>query len=139
MGKLGGEELNYSSDVDLVYVYERPPESSGGERGTAGGRALRTRLAEIVTRTLSEVTGDGFVFRVDLRLRPEGQNGPIVNSLGGAITYYESLGPDLGARGDAEGASDRRRPRPRPPSSTRSRPSSTAASSTSTRSRTSRR
>jgi glutamate-ammonia-ligase adenylyltransferase len=93
MGKLGGEELNFSSDVDLVYLFEGGrKESSGGERGTAGGSRFATRVAEIVTRTLSEVTGEGFVFRVDLRLRPEGQNGPIVNSLGAAITYYESLG-----------------------------------------------
>jgi [glutamine synthetase] adenylyltransferase / [glutamine synthetase]-adenylyl-L-tyrosine phosphorylase len=93
MGKLGGEELNFSSDVDLVYLFDGGRrESSGGERGKAGGTSFATRLAEIVTRTLSEVTGEGFVFRVDLRLRPEGQNGPIVNSLGGAITYYESMG-----------------------------------------------
>jgi glutamate-ammonia-ligase adenylyltransferase len=93
MGKLGGEELNFSSDVDLVYLFEGGrKESSGGERGTAGGSRFATRVAEIVTRTLSEVTGEGFVFRVDLRLRPEGQNGPIVNSLGAAITYYESFG-----------------------------------------------
>jgi glutamate-ammonia-ligase adenylyltransferase len=93
MGKLGGEELNFSSDVDLVYLFEGGRnESSGGERGAAAGTRFATRIAELVTRTLSEVTGEGLVFRVDLRLRPEGQNGPIVNSLGGAITYYESLG-----------------------------------------------
>jgi [glutamine synthetase] adenylyltransferase / [glutamine synthetase]-adenylyl-L-tyrosine phosphorylase len=93
MGKLGGEELNFSSDIDLVYLFTGGRrESSGGERGAAAGARFATRVAEIVTRTLSEVTEEGFVFRVDLRLRPEGQNGPIVNSLAAAITYYESLG-----------------------------------------------
>src|SRR5262249_50242535 len=85
MGKLGGEELNFSSDVDLVYLFDGGRKvSSGGERGTVAGARFATRVAEIVTRALSEVTGEGFVFRVDLRLRPEGQNGPIVNSLGSA-------------------------------------------------------
>ncbi len=93
MGKLGGEELNFSSDIDLVYLFTGGRrESSGGERGAAAGARFATRVAEIVTRTLGEVTEEGFVFRVDLRLRPEGQNGPIVNSLAAAITYYESLG-----------------------------------------------
>jgi glutamate-ammonia-ligase adenylyltransferase len=93
MGKLGGGELNFSSDVDLVYLFAGGRrESSGGERGAAAGALFATRVAEFVTRTLSEITEEGFVFRVDLRLRPEGQSGPIVNSLAAAITYYESLG-----------------------------------------------
>jgi glutamate-ammonia-ligase adenylyltransferase len=93
MGKLGGRELNFSSDIDLIYLYDGGRQTtSGGERGTIGGNAAATRIAEIVTRTLSEVTDDGFVFRVDLRLRPDGQNGPIVNSFGAAMTYYEALG-----------------------------------------------
>jgi [glutamine synthetase] adenylyltransferase / [glutamine synthetase]-adenylyl-L-tyrosine phosphorylase len=93
MGKLGGGELNFSSDIDLVYLFDGGRRQSlGGPRGVLGGPAYATRMAEILTRALSEVTGEGFVFRVDLRLRPEGQNGPIVNSLPGAIVYYESLG-----------------------------------------------
>ncbi len=93
MGKLGGEELNFSSDIDLVYLFDGGRHgSSGGPRGTLSAPAYAARIAETLTRTLSEVTDDGFVFRVDLRLRPDGQNGPIVNSLGAALTYYESFG-----------------------------------------------
>ena len=93
MGKLGGRELNFSSDIDLVYLFDGgQSQSSGGPRGALGGAVFATRMAELVTRVLSEVSDEGFVFRVDLRLRPEGQNGPIVNSLAAAIVYYESLG-----------------------------------------------
>src|SRR5262249_35719859 len=73
MGKLGGGELNYSSDVDLVYVYEQ-------DGSHAGGWTLAqffSRLAEEVTRALAEVTAGGFCFRVDLRLRPGGREGPV--------------------------------------------------------------
>jgi glutamate-ammonia-ligase adenylyltransferase len=94
MGKFGGRELNFSSDIDLIYLYET-------ERGmTEGGRAGEpvtlheyfVRLCEIVTRILSEVTEDGFVFRVDLRLRPDGTKGDLANSLRSAEVYYESWG-----------------------------------------------
>jgi len=93
MGKLGGGELNFSSDIDLVYVYaDGGSESAGGPRGTLSAREFMSRLAEGVTRALHQATDDGFVFRVDLRLRPEGTNGPIVNSLANALLYYESWG-----------------------------------------------
>ncbi|HEU5360969.1 MAG TPA: bifunctional [glutamate--ammonia ligase]-adenylyl-L-tyrosine phosphorylase/[glutamate--ammonia-ligase] adenylyltransferase [Candidatus Deferrimicrobiaceae bacterium] len=94
MGKLGGNELNFSSDIDLVYLYET-------ERGmTEGGEGKEpvtlhqyfVKLCEIVTRILSEVTEDGFVFRVDLRLRPDGTKGELANSLRSAEIYYESWG-----------------------------------------------
>jgi glutamate-ammonia-ligase adenylyltransferase len=85
MGKGGGGELNVSSDLDLVYVYD-----SGGQTRAAGayGQARRPlsnheffeRLARRLTAALSDVTADGFVFRVDLRLRPNGDAGPIVVS-----------------------------------------------------------
>ena len=88
MGKLGGSELNYSSDVDLVYVYEQD--------GTQGaGRTLGqffSRLAEETTRALGEVTTDGLCFRVDLRLRPGGGEGPVAVSLPAALSYYETWG-----------------------------------------------
>ena len=93
MGKLGGGELNFSSDIDLVYVYaEGASESAGGPRGTLSAREFASRLAEGVTRALHQATDDGFVFRVDLRLRPEGTNGPIVNTIANALLYYESWG-----------------------------------------------
>ena len=93
MGKLGGFELNFSSDIDLVYLYARDGiESAGGPRGRLSAREFFSRLAEGVTRALHQSTDDGLVFRVDLRLRPEGANGPIVNSIANALTYYESWG-----------------------------------------------
>ena len=88
MGKLGGEELNFSSDIDLIYLYET-------DRGAAGELSLHeffARLCERLTRVIGDVTDDGHVFRVDLRLRPEGTRGPLCNSLDAAERYYESFG-----------------------------------------------
>jgi len=93
MGKLGGQELNFSSDVDLIYLRADDAQASaGGPRGELSAQEFFSRLAEGVTRALHQNTDDGFVFRVDLRLRPEGGNGPIVNSRAGALTYYEAWG-----------------------------------------------
>jgi len=88
LGKLGGGELNYSSDVDLVYLYSDAPAAEGSPEP----RAFFTRLASEVTRLVGETTADGNVFRVDLRLRPEGNNGPMVNSVDNALGYYEGWG-----------------------------------------------
>ena len=88
MGKLGGEELNFSSDVDVCYFYST-------DAGAAGERSLHQYYAELsrrVSAALEQPTGDGMVFRVDLRLRPEGRNGPLCNSLAAAETYYETFG-----------------------------------------------
>jgi [glutamine synthetase] adenylyltransferase / [glutamine synthetase]-adenylyl-L-tyrosine phosphorylase len=93
LGKLGGSELNFSSDVDVMYLYASEHEETvGGPRGMIQAREFFTRLAELITRTLQEVTPAGFAFRVDLRLRPEGVNGPIVNALNDALIYYEAYG-----------------------------------------------
>jgi glutamate-ammonia-ligase adenylyltransferase len=88
MGKLGGEELNYSSDIDLIYVYERDGEHPSGRTN----RECFVRLAEEVTRAISEVTADGVCFRVDLRLRPGGREGPLAASIGATVSYYEGWG-----------------------------------------------
>jgi glutamate-ammonia-ligase adenylyltransferase len=88
MGKLGGEELNYSSDVDLVCLYERDGEQADGR--TLG--QFFSRLTEELTRALGEVTSEGFCFRVDLRLRPGGGEGPVAVSLPAALSYYETWG-----------------------------------------------
>jgi glutamate-ammonia-ligase adenylyltransferase len=92
MGKLGGLELNFSSDIDLIYLYETDRgETEGGPRPLSLHQYF-VRLGEAVTRIISEATEDGFVFRVDLRLRPEGTRGELVNSLRAAEIYYESWG-----------------------------------------------
>ena len=93
MGKLAGRELNFSSDIDLIYLTATDHgQTAGGAGPPLDLHAYYTRLAENLTRALSLNTADGFVFRVDLRLRPEGRNGPIVNSLEAALGYYESWG-----------------------------------------------
>ena len=90
MGKLGARELNFSSDVDLIYVYgsDGTTESDDGITHFA----YYARLAELVTESIAKPTDDGFVFRVDLNLRPDGRNGPIVNSVRAAELYYQSFG-----------------------------------------------
>jgi glutamate-ammonia-ligase adenylyltransferase len=88
LGKLGGGELNYSSDVDLVYLHEGAPPAAGAP----DPKDFFSRLASEVTRAIGEQTADGVVFRVDLRLRPEGAAGVLVNSVDGALTYYEGWG-----------------------------------------------
>jgi glutamate-ammonia-ligase adenylyltransferase len=88
LGKLGGVELNFSSDVDVLYVYRT-------DRGHAGRWTVHEyfrRLSERLTRTLGTATDDGALFRIDLRLRPEGSRGPLCNSLPSLETYYETWG-----------------------------------------------
>ncbi|NOT54010.1 MAG: bifunctional [glutamate--ammonia ligase]-adenylyl-L-tyrosine phosphorylase/[glutamate--ammonia-ligase] adenylyltransferase, partial [Deltaproteobacteria bacterium] len=93
MGKFGGEELNFSSDIDLIYLYERDDGfTTGGSKGTTQPRMFFTQLAQRLTRTLSDLIAGGRVFRVDLRLRPDGDNGAMVNSLPNTMLYYESWG-----------------------------------------------
>ena len=93
MGKLGGAELNFSSDIDLIYLYECDAGlTTGGKKGQVDTRTYFTELAQRLTRTLSRSDTGGFVFRVDLRLRPDGTNGQIVNSLANTLLYYESWG-----------------------------------------------
>jgi glutamate-ammonia-ligase adenylyltransferase len=82
LGKLGGRELNFSSDVDLVYVHRSGP----GDAAAAEARAQS--LARRLTAVLGDTTEDGHVYRVDLRLRPEGRAGSISHSLEAAAEYY---------------------------------------------------
>jgi glutamate-ammonia-ligase adenylyltransferase len=90
MGKHGGEELNFSSDVDVIYVYGADEGDSGV--GGVTPHEYFARLADRLTRTIAERTEHGACFRVDLRLRPEGQRGPLVNSLAALERYYETWG-----------------------------------------------
>ncbi|WP_030909736.1 bifunctional [glutamine synthetase] adenylyltransferase/[glutamine synthetase]-adenylyl-L-tyrosine phosphorylase [Streptomyces sp. NRRL F-5126] len=87
MGKCGGRELNYISDVDVIFVGE-PPE---GARDVDENTALRaaTRLASHLMRICSETTVEGAIWPVDANLRPEGRNGPLVRTLSSHLAYYE--------------------------------------------------
>ncbi|HXE29387.1 MAG TPA: bifunctional [glutamine synthetase] adenylyltransferase/[glutamine synthetase]-adenylyl-L-tyrosine phosphorylase [Stellaceae bacterium] len=89
MGKLGAHELNYSSDIDLIVLFD-------GERtdyrGTRGVQAFFTQIAQELVRMMAERTADGYVFRTDLRLRPDPGSTPPAVATRAALTYYESAG-----------------------------------------------
>jgi len=90
LGKLGGNELNYSSDIDLLFIYEKDGETAGGSEQDSiiANKEYFVRLAHAVTRTITQSTSHGQVFRVDLRLRPEGDMGDLAISLKSALEYY---------------------------------------------------
>lgn len=88
MGKLGGRELNVSSDIDLIFIYEEDGETAGGQRAAIATQDFFTRLGKRLIGALAEVTADGYVFRVDMRLRPNGDSGPLVCSLGMLEEYF---------------------------------------------------
>jgi glutamate-ammonia-ligase adenylyltransferase len=90
MGKLGARELNFSSDIDLIFVYRADGETSGPR--PINHFAYYARLAESVVEALGRPTEEGMVFRVDLNLRPDGRSGPIVNSVRATELYYQSFG-----------------------------------------------
>src|SRR5205823_9403178 len=90
-GKLGGQELNYSSDIDLMAVYDGDGQTRG--RGTGlGNNEFFARVVGEVVRLLSARTDRGQAYRVDLRLRPEGERGPVARSLASTLDYYDTLG-----------------------------------------------
>ncbi len=91
MGKLGGRELNFSSDIDLIFAYPEPGETRGGPRSTTNEQYF-LRLCRRLIRLLDEATADGFVFRVDARLRPYGDSGPLAMSFEAMEEYYQSQG-----------------------------------------------
>ncbi|HEX8336231.1 MAG TPA: hypothetical protein VF621_05840, partial [Pyrinomonadaceae bacterium] len=89
LGKLGSRELNYSSDIDLLFLYSEDGETSGaGERGATTNREFFVRLAERVARIVGSPAGEGAAYRVDLRLRPHGRDGALAVSLAEALRYY---------------------------------------------------
>lgn len=98
MGKLGGCELNYSSDIDLIYIYTssqgetRPTDESDSSIRSISNHEYFSKLAIEISKSLNDITSEGNVFRVDLELRPEGKSGEIVNSLVSCEVYYESWG-----------------------------------------------
>jgi [glutamine synthetase] adenylyltransferase / [glutamine synthetase]-adenylyl-L-tyrosine phosphorylase len=98
MGKLGGRELNFSSDIDLIFIYEEDGETAGtvGAAGETAGRLSHQeffrKLGELLVKGCMEGTPEGSLYRVDLRLRPEGRSGAIAASLRSCELYYESWG-----------------------------------------------
>ena len=92
LGKLGGYELNLSSDIDIIFCYPNRGVCDG--RGGLANEQFFTRLARNIIRSLSEVTVDGFCFRVDTRLRPFGDSGPLVSSFSALEQYYQREGRD---------------------------------------------
>jgi len=90
LGKLGGQELNYSSDIDLMFLYGQDGETSGGSAGATSNAEYFVRLAQAVLRLITEVNPEGAAFRVDLRLRPQGQEGDLTTSLPAALDYYRT-------------------------------------------------
>ena len=92
MGKLGGYELNFSSDIDLIFCFEEEGEISG-QRSLSNSQFF-IRLGQRFIKALNDVTGDGFVFRVDMRLRPYGDSGPLVMSQAAFEQYYQTQGRD---------------------------------------------
>ena len=99
MGKQGGEELNFSSDIDVIYFYSTDAGSvvrrDADGNAVVGPRSLHQYYVELsrrITEAIEDPTSEGFLFRVDLRLRPEGRGGPLCNSLAAAERYYETFG-----------------------------------------------
>lgn len=92
MGKLGGRELNYSSDIDLIFAFTASGTTDGAE--SISNQQFFSKVIQQLIQLMQQVTADGFVFRVDLRLRPNGDSGPLVSSLAAMETYYQEQGRD---------------------------------------------
>ncbi|MBI5438882.1 MAG: bifunctional [glutamate--ammonia ligase]-adenylyl-L-tyrosine phosphorylase/[glutamate--ammonia-ligase] adenylyltransferase [Nitrosomonadales bacterium] len=90
MGKLGGSELNVSSDIDLIFIYPEDGETDGPRK--LSNHEFFTRLGRRLSSIISELTADGYVFRVDMRLRPYGESGPLVSSFAALEEYLVSQG-----------------------------------------------
>ncbi|CRL64123.1 bifunctional [glutamate--ammonia ligase]-adenylyl-L-tyrosine phosphorylase/[glutamate--ammonia-ligase] adenylyltransferase [Proteus vulgaris] len=93
MGKLGGFELNFSSDIDLIFAYPENGFTQGGRRELDNAQFF-TRLGQKLIKVLDQHTIDGFVYRVDMRLRPFGESGPLVMSFAALEDYYQEQGRD---------------------------------------------
>lgn len=89
MGKLGGRELNYSSDIDLILLYEPEKLTYSGRHSL---QHCLNKFAQDLCRLMQDRTADGYVFRTDLRLRPDPSSTPLIVSVDSAIRYYESVG-----------------------------------------------
>ncbi len=92
MGKLGGRELNFSSDIDLILIYPHQGQTDGAK--TISNEEFFRRLGQRLIKTLAEPTAEGFVYRVDMRLRPFGDSGPLAISFAAFEDYYQNHGRD---------------------------------------------
>lgn len=92
MGKLGGRELNYSSDIDLIFAFSAVGYTNGKESLT--NQEYYTKVVQLFIQLLQNISERGFVFRVDLRLRPNGDSGALVCSIAAIETYYQEQGRD---------------------------------------------
>lgn len=92
LGKLGGRELNYSSDIDLIFFYTAEGYSTG--KKSIDNQQYFSKVIQQFVAIMQTMTAEGFVFRVDLRLRPNGESGPLVVSLTAIETYYQEQGRD---------------------------------------------
>ena len=93
MGKLGGKELNFSSDIDMIFAYPEAGQTVGARRAIENQQFF-IRLAQKLIAALHTVTADGFVYRVDMRLRPFGDSGPLVLTFNAMEDYYQEQGRD---------------------------------------------
>lgn len=93
MGKLGGNELNLSSDIDLIFAFREHGETQGGKKSLTHQEYF-TKLGQKLIQHLDQLTADGFVFRVDMRLRPFGQSGTLVLNMDSLENYYQDQGRD---------------------------------------------
>lgn len=93
MGKLGGGELNFSSDIDLIFAWPENGVTHGGRRELDNAQFF-TRMGQRLIKVLDQPTVDGFVYRVDMRLRPFGDSGPLVLSFAALEDYYQEQGRD---------------------------------------------
>jgi glutamate-ammonia-ligase adenylyltransferase len=89
LGKLGSLELNYASDIDLVFIYSDDGATAGApEGGKITNREYFIKLSEMITKLVGQPAGEGAAYRVDLRLRPHGRDGALASSLGETLKYY---------------------------------------------------
>ncbi|QLB18719.1 bifunctional [glutamate--ammonia ligase]-adenylyl-L-tyrosine phosphorylase/[glutamate--ammonia-ligase] adenylyltransferase [Mannheimia granulomatis] len=93
MGKLGGRELNFSSDIDLIFTYPDAGETEGGRKPIENSKFFM-RMGQRLIKALDDITADGFVYRTDMRLRPFGDSGALVLSFAAMEDYYQEQGRD---------------------------------------------
>ena len=94
LGKLGSRELNYASDIDLLFLFSDEGDTSGGLRGQITNREYFVKLGESLLRLVSEPIGEGAAYRIDVRLRPHGRDGALACALDEAVRYYEHTAQD---------------------------------------------